>query len=306
MQGVANDVHKPWYERIGCCPVAVLRNNVELPCDVVGSESGLPPLSRNHQNVQSFREHFQDKEGIRKTLCWPLYQDKARELRVTPTDKLDHLSSSTACRDSEHYVVVIHSRSTQDCSAGTEGSKTNSVKTHGKLFWSGVCIGIQSGDSLEQPTLHKPAGLNVAQEHGTERNPEALRPLFWQGTSLAQGLCKAFHDFWGFPSLGLLYKENLGHYGVTHLLTRYIYLLETPQCPQIHCPLSCHVPKHLIFVTWRPGESESHLYYISPLHQDSSVKWRWGGAKGAETFLLYLAWELMLRQYNLNPLPSFF
>lgn len=112
----------------------MLRNNVELPCDVVGSESGLPPLSRNHQNVQSFREHFQDKEGIRKTLCWPLYQDKARELRVTLTDKLDHLSSSTARRDSEHYVVVIHSRSTQDCSAGTEGSKTNSVKTHGKLF----------------------------------------------------------------------------------------------------------------------------------------------------------------------------
>lgn len=37
-------------------------------------------------------------------------------------------------------------------------------KTLCKLLWSCVCIGIQSGDLWEQPTLHKPAGLKIAQE----------------------------------------------------------------------------------------------------------------------------------------------
>lgn len=157
-------------------------------------------------------------------------------------------------------------------------------KIHGKLFWSGVCIGIQSGDSLEQPTLHKPAGLNIAQEHSMEWNAEAARPPLWQGTSLVQGLCKVHHDFWDSLTETVLYKENLGRYRVTHLLTSAIYLLGTPQCPQIPYPLSCHVPKHFIFVTWGPGASESNLYYISPPRQDSSAKWRWGGAKGAEAF----------------------
>lgn len=109
-------------------------------------------------------------------------------------------------------------------------------KIHGKLFWSGVCIGIQSGDSLEQPTLHKPAGLNIAQEHSTERNAEAARPPLWQGTSLVQGLCKVHHDFWDSLTETVLYKENLGRYRVTHLLTSAIYLLGTPQCPKFLTP----------------------------------------------------------------------
>ena len=53
-------------------------------------------------------------------------------------------------------------------------------KTHCKLLWSCVCIGIQLGDLREQPMLHKPAGLKIAQEPSTESNTEATGPLSWQ------------------------------------------------------------------------------------------------------------------------------
>lgn len=188
---------------------------------------------------------------------WPLYQGKARDLQVNYPRTTWTTFLQVSGRGSECYVVVIYSQSTQGCSTGTEDSQTNSIKPTASSFDLVYALGFSEEIYESSQSCTNQRGWKLHKNPAQRGIPKPLGHCHDKVLSLAQDPCKALCDSWGCNIL--LYKENPGYNGIANLLTDVLFLHEPPQAPPANCPLSCHVPKHLRFATWRPTASKSNF-----------------------------------------------